>query len=153
MRLAKIKVHLTRSTKTNNTVHQPHDPDLYSCLNGFQVPIPIPCRQPQGATTTTTKDTTIKEVSLNDRLRDRACLTHLAHLGWDRTAQSLHLPTFTKTGEWIYNQPNQACINENMANMFKNIPETLLGSTNFLHREVDLPHHDPLVYAQYATSY
>ncbi len=40
-----------------------------------------------------------------------------------------------------------------MANMFNNIAETLLGSTNFLHREVDLPHHDPLVYAQYATSY
>ena len=25
-------------------------------------------------------------------------------------------------------------------------------STDFLHREVDLPHHDPLVYALYATS-
>ncbi len=40
-----------------------------------------------------------------------------------------------------------------MANMFNNIPETLLGKTNFLHCEVDLPHHYPLVYAQYATSY
>ena len=37
--------------------------------------------------------------------------------------------------------------------MFNNIPETLLGSTDFLHREVGLPHHDPLVYAQYAMSY
>ncbi len=40
-----------------------------------------------------------------------------------------------------------------MANMFANIPEALSSSTDFLHREVDLPHHDPLVYAQYATSY
>jgi len=40
-----------------------------------------------------------------------------------------------------------------MANMFANIPEALSQSTDFLHREVDLPRHDPLVYAQYATSY
>jgi hypothetical protein len=40
-----------------------------------------------------------------------------------------------------------------MANMFANIPKALASSTDFLHREVDLPHHDPLVYAQYDTGY
>jgi hypothetical protein len=40
-----------------------------------------------------------------------------------------------------------------MTNMCANIPEALSPSTNFLHCEVDLLHHDPLVYAQYATSY
>jgi hypothetical protein len=37
--------------------------------------------------------------------------------------------------------------------MFANIPKALSSSTDFLHRVVDLPHHDPLVYAQYVTSY
>ena len=37
--------------------------------------------------------------------------------------------------------------------MFNNIPETLLTSINFIHHEVDLPHHDLLVYTQYLTSY
>jgi hypothetical protein len=82
-----------------------------------------------------------KEVPLNDRLRDRA---KLANLGWDRASNTIHLPTLTENGEWL---------NEAMANMFANIPEALASSTDFLHREVDLPHHDPLVYAQYATSY
>jgi hypothetical protein len=36
-----------------------------------------------------------------------------------------------------------------MVNMFANTTH----STDFLHREVDLPHHDPLVYALYATSH
>ncbi len=40
-----------------------------------------------------------------------------------------------------------------MVNMFAYIPEAITHSTDFLHREVDLPHHDPLVYAQYATSH
>jgi hypothetical protein len=40
-----------------------------------------------------------------------------------------------------------------MANMFSNIPKAISSSTNVLHCEVDLPHHDPLMYAQYATSY
>jgi len=40
-----------------------------------------------------------------------------------------------------------------MANMFANIPEALSSSTDFLHHEVDLPHHDPFVYTQYTTSY
>jgi hypothetical protein len=40
-----------------------------------------------------------------------------------------------------------------MVNLFANIPEALAHSTDFLHREVDLPHHDPLVYALYATSH
>ena len=40
-----------------------------------------------------------------------------------------------------------------MANIFNNIPKTLLGSTNFLHCEVNLPRHDPCVYAQNTTSY
>ena len=91
-----------------------------------------------------------KDAPLNERLRDRA---KLANLGWDRSAKSLHLPTLTENGEWIYRNTDRASINEAMANMFANIPETLATSTDFLHREVDLPHHDPLVYAQYATSY
>ncbi len=49
--------------------------------------------------------------------------------------------------------PNRAIINKNMVNMFKNIPESLKGSTDFLYREVNLPHHNSLVYAQYTTSY
>ena len=32
-------------------------------------------------------------------------------------------------------------------------PEALAQSTDFLHRKVDLLHHDLLVYAQYVTSY
>ncbi len=40
-----------------------------------------------------------------------------------------------------------------MTNMFNSIPETLLNLTDFLHGEVDLPHHDSLVYSQYATNY
>jgi hypothetical protein len=91
-----------------------------------------------------------KEVPLNDRLRDRA---KLANLGWDRASNTIHLPTLTENGEWLYRSPDRASINEAMANMFANIPEALASSTDFLHREVDLPHHDPLVYAQYATSY
>ena len=147
-RLAEIQAHLSRSTETTQT--NPRDPDLHSCFGDFQVPIPIPRRHYTDASKPSPPDTTVKEAPLNDRLRDRA---RLAHLGWDRTAQTLHLPTLTENGEWIYNQPDRASINENMTNMFNNIPETLLGSTDFLHREVDLPNHDPLVYAQYATSY
>ena len=37
--------------------------------------------------------------------------------------------------------------------MFNSIPNSLWDSTNFLDSNVDLPHHDPLVYAQYVTSY
>ena len=40
-----------------------------------------------------------------------------------------------------------------MVNMFAYIPEAITHSTDFLHREVDLPHHDPLVYALYAMSH
>jgi hypothetical protein len=40
-----------------------------------------------------------------------------------------------------------------MVNMFANIPEAIAHSTDFLDHEVDLPHHDPLVYALYATSH
>ena len=40
-----------------------------------------------------------------------------------------------------------------MVNMFTNIHEALSSSTNFLHGKDDLPHHDPLVYVQYTTSY
>ena len=149
-RLTEIKAHLSRSTETNSQAHHTRGPDSPSCFDDYQVATPIPRRQLPDASNTTNPNTAVKEVPLNDRLRDRA---RLAHLGWDRTAQSLHLPTFTENGEWIYNQPDRAGINENMANMFNNIPETLLSSTDFLHREVDLPHHDPLVYAQYATSY
>ena len=69
-RLAKIKSNLSQSTVTNNQAHLPCNPDLHSCLDKFQVPTPIPCRLPPGATTTMTKDATIKEASLNDCLRD-----------------------------------------------------------------------------------
>ena len=31
--------------------------------------------------------------------------------------------------------------------MFTNIPEVLASSNDFLHHEVDLPRHDPLIYA------
>ena len=77
----------------------------------------------------------------------------LANLGWDHTNTSLQLPALTKNGEWIFHSPDHAGINKNMMNMFANIPEVLASSTDFLHCKVDLPHHDPLVYAQYATSY
>ena len=40
-----------------------------------------------------------------------------------------------------------------MANMFNNIPKLLRDSNNFLHCKVDLPHHNSLVYPQYAASY
>ena len=109
------------------------------------LPTPIP-RKP-GAPGT---DLSPKEVPLIERLRDRP---KLANLGWDCTAKTIHLPTLTESGEWLYCSPDRAGINEAMANMFANIPEALSSSTDFLHREVDLPHHGPLVYAQYATSY
>ena len=95
-------------------------------------------------------DLPTKDVPLNKRLHNHA---RLANLGWDRTAESLHIPTLTENGDWIYRNADRSTINKAMANMFANIPEAILSSTNFLHREVDLPHHDPLVYAQYATSY
>jgi hypothetical protein len=68
-------------------------------------------------------------------------------------AESLHLPTLTENGVWCYCSPDGEGINEAMANMFTNITKALSQSTDFLHCEVDLPHHDPLVYAQYVTSY
>ena len=40
-----------------------------------------------------------------------------------------------------------------MTNMFTNIPEALTSFMDFLHHEVDLPHHNPLVYTQYSSSY
>ena len=40
-----------------------------------------------------------KDAPLNDRLRDRA---KLANLGWDRTANTIHLPTLTENVKWIY---------------------------------------------------
>jgi hypothetical protein len=90
-----------------------------------------------------------KDTPLNEKLCVRAML---ANLGRDRTAESLHLPMFTKIGEWIYST-DRAGINEAMVNMFANIPEAITHSTDFLHREVNLPRHDPLVYALYATSH
>ena len=98
----------------------------------------------------TTSPDAPKDIPLNEKLRVRASL---ANLGWDRTAESLHLPVLTENGEWIYRSTDRAGINEAMVNMFANIPEALSHSTDFLHREVDLPHHDPLVYALYATSH
>ena len=57
----------------------------------------------------------------------------LSNLGWNRTVQSLHLPTLTKNGERIYCSPDQVGINKAMANMFTNIPKALSSSTDFLH--------------------
>jgi hypothetical protein len=91
-----------------------------------------------------------KDIPLNEKLHIRATLTNL---GWDRMDESLHLPALTENGEWIYRSTDRAGINEAMVNMFANIPKALAHSTDFLHREVDLPHHDPLVYALYATSH
>jgi hypothetical protein len=105
----------------------------------------IPCKLGTSTLELATKDT-----PLNKKLRD---CTKLANLGWDRTAESLHLPLLTENGEWIYRCTDQAGINEAMVNMFANIPKAIPHSTNFLHCEVDLPHHDPLVYTQYTTSY
>jgi hypothetical protein len=59
-----------------------------------------------------------KDIPLNDKLRDRA---KLANLGWDRTAESLHLPMLTENGKWVYCCPDRAGINQAMANMFANI--------------------------------
>ena len=91
-----------------------------------------------------------KDMLLKDRLHDQA---KLANLGWDCTAKTIHLPTLTKNGELIYCSPDRAGINKAMANMFTNIPEALSFSTDFLHHEVNFPHHDPLLYTQYAMSY
>jgi hypothetical protein len=91
-----------------------------------------------------------KVAPLNDRLRNRA---KLANLGWDSTANTIHLPTLTENGKWIYCSPDRAGINEAMANIFTNIPKAHSSSNDFLHREVDLPHHNPLIYAQYTTIY
>ena len=138
-RLAEITDLATRSTAPPATVATSPDD-----LDGLASP-PIPRK-----IGTTTPDSAIKDTPLHDKLRTRALL---ANLGWNRTAESLHLPSFTENGDWIYRNTDRAGINEAMVNMFTNIPETLAQSTDFLHREVDLPHHDPLVYAQYATSY
>ena len=40
-----------------------------------------------------------------------------------------------------------------MANVLANIPKAISSSTDLLHREFNLSHHDPLVCMQYATSY
>ena len=72
---------------------------------------------------TTPPDSAIKDTPLNDKLRVRALLTNL---GWDRTTKSLHLPSFTKNGEWIYRNTDRAGINEAMVNMFTNIPRHAL---------------------------
>ena len=97
----------------------------------------IPCKMPPSGSDLTPKDT-----PLNDRLHDRA---KLANLGWDRTAETLQLPTLTENEEWIYYSCNHASINKSMANMFANIPKTLTSSTYFLHHKVNLPHRNPLV--------
>ena len=90
-----------------------------------------------------------KDTPLNEKLRYHE---NLANLGWDRTAKSFYLPELTENRKWIYRSPDRASINEAMANMLTNIPEALAQSTDFLHCEVGLTHHYPLVCAQYATS-
>jgi hypothetical protein len=65
----------------------------------------------------------------------------------------IHLPTLTENGKWIYCSSDRAGINESMTYMFANIPKALSSSTDFFHREVNPPHHDPIVYAQYMISY
>jgi len=91
----------------------------------------------------------LKDAPLNKHLHDH---TKLANLGWDCTAKMTHLPILTKISEWIYCSSDWASINESTTNVFANIPEALASSTDSSF-EVDLPHHDPLVYAQYTTSY
>jgi hypothetical protein len=91
-----------------------------------------------------------KDTQLHKKLHDRAKLTNV---GWDHTAESLHLSVLTENGKWIYRSPDRASINKPMANMFANIPKALTQSTDSLHCEVDLPHHNPLIYALYATSH
>ncbi len=88
--------------ETTKQTH-PHNPDLHPCFDDVQVPVPIPHRQFPEASRPLSTDAMVKEAPLNDRLRGRA---RLVHLGWDRTAQTLHLPTLTKNGEWIYSQPD-----------------------------------------------
>jgi hypothetical protein len=145
-RLLKITDLSARSVAAPATVTADHRDIDGLDLDGIAtLPTPIP-RKPG----VPGMDLSPKEVPLNERLHDRA---KLANLGWDCTAKTIHLPTLTESGEWLYCSPDRAGINEAMANMFANIPEALSSSTDFLHREVDLPHHDPLVYAQYATSY
>ena len=53
----------------------------------------------------------------------------------------------------IYCNLDWSSINKSMENMFANIPKALSSSTDILHCKVNSPHHDPLVYAQYAMSY
>ena len=98
---------------------------------------PIPRKSPASGA-----DLPSKDAPLNKCLCNHAKLTNLS---WDHTTKMIHLPTLNKNGEWIYHSPDWAGIIESMTNMFTNIPEALSSSTNFLHCEVDLPHHDPLV--------
>jgi hypothetical protein len=110
-------------------------------LNGIAATSPsIPHKLGASSPELATKDT-----PLNEKVRD---CSKLANLCWDRMAKSLHLPVLTKNGEWIYHCTDRAGINKAMVNIFANIPKAIAHSTNFLHRKVNIPHHDPLVYAQ-----
>ena len=129
----------------------PSGDNTLSCPDNLTIPVTsLPRRHqvPQGAPSS--MKTTPKEAPLHKCLQHCA---HLANLGWDLTSQTLQLPVLMEKGEMIYSLPDRATINENMANMFNNIPKSLHDSTDFLNHEVDLPNHDPLVYAQCATSY
>jgi hypothetical protein len=140
-RLAEITDLATRSVAPPAMVATTPD-DLDSLdLNGIAaLSTPIPHKLGASAPELVSKDTT-----LNKKLRN---CTKLANLSWERTAKSFHLPTLTENGKWLYCSPDRAGINEAMANMFANIPEALSQSTDFLRHEMDLPHHDPLVYAE-----
>jgi hypothetical protein len=123
----------------------PNDLDRLD-LHGIAAAAPlIPCKL-----RTPAPELVPKDMPLNERLCNHAKLTSLH---WDCTTESLHLPTLTENGKWLYCSPDQAGINEAMVNIFANMPEALSRSSDFLHREVDLPHHNPLMYAQYATGY
>jgi hypothetical protein len=64
-------------------------------LNGIAATPPaIPRKLRTPALEPATKDT-----PLNERLSNHV---KLANLGWDRSAESLHLPGLTENGEWIY---------------------------------------------------
>jgi hypothetical protein len=91
-----------------------------------------------------------KDMPPNKKLHNHV---KLAYLGWDCTAESLDLPAPTENDKWLYCSTDWVGINKAMVSMCTNIPKALSQSAYFLHREVNLPPHDPLVYAQYMTSY
>jgi hypothetical protein len=103
-RLAEITDHVARSVAPPATAATTPDDFDGLDLDGIATTsLSIPCKLGTSTIEPATKDT-----PLNKKLRDHA---KLANLGWDHTAKSLHLPTLTKNGEWIYHCTDQAGIN------------------------------------------